>query len=75
MARVYVRSITRSTMYQNAPFCELELAYGKLVLLFCSMWVQLYSDYLKSLSSRIHDVYVFFNKVSQKRYFIEKKTT
>ena len=33
MARVYVRSITRSTMYQKAPFCdERELAYGKIVL-------------------------------------------
>ena len=29
MARVYVMSITRSTMYQKAPFCQLELAYGK----------------------------------------------
>ena len=29
MARVYVRSITRSTMYQKAPFCWPELAYGK----------------------------------------------
>ena len=32
MARVYVRSITRRTKYQKAPFCEPELAYGKLVL-------------------------------------------
>ena len=33
MARVYVRSITRSrTMYRKAPFCYAELAYGQLVL-------------------------------------------
>ena len=32
MARVYVRSITRSTLYQEAPFCKPELAYGNLVL-------------------------------------------
>ena len=29
---------------------------------FCSMWV--YSDYPKSLISRINEVYVFFNKIS-----------
>ena len=32
MAPVHVRSITRSTIYQNAPSCSPELAYGKLVL-------------------------------------------
>ena len=35
---------------------------------FCSMWVQPYkihfSDYPKSLISRIYEVYVFFNKIS-----------
>ena len=29
MARVYVRSITRSSMNQKAPFCLPEPAYGK----------------------------------------------
>ena len=33
MAWVYVRSITRSTMYQKTPFCQPELAYGKRYLL------------------------------------------
>ena len=32
MARVYVRSITRCTMYQKDPFCKPKLAYGKLFL-------------------------------------------
>ena len=32
MARVYVKSIICSTMYQRAPFGKRELAYGKLVL-------------------------------------------
>ena len=32
MARVYIRNITRSTMFQKAPFCLPELAFGKLVL-------------------------------------------
>ena len=32
-----------------------------------------YSDYPKSLISRINEVYVFFNKISLQRYFIEKK--
>ena len=31
-----------------------------------------YSDYPKSLIRGINEVYVFFNKVSLKQYFIEK---
>ena len=32
MAWLYARSITRSTTYQKAPFCQPELAHGKLVM-------------------------------------------
>ena len=32
-----------------------------------------YSEYPKRLISRINDVYVFFNKISLYRYFIEEK--
>ena len=32
MARVYVRSIMRSMVYQKAPFCSPEMAQWKLVL-------------------------------------------
>ena len=36
--------------------------------------MEISSDYPKSLISRINVVYVvFFNKISQERYFIEKK--
>ena len=28
-ARVFIRNITRSTMYRKAPFCYPELTYGK----------------------------------------------
>ena len=31
--------------------------------------------YLKSLISRVSEVYVFFNKISLQQYFIEKKHT
>ena len=46
-------------MYQKAPFCELELAYGKLVVAcgFSSIKID-FSDYSKSLISRINEVYV-----------------
>ena len=61
MARVYVRSITRSTMYQKAPFCLPELAYGKYRSVACGFSsIKLdYSDYPKSFISRLNDVYGF----------------
>ena len=34
-----------------------------------------YSDYPKSLISRLNEVYVFFNKISPKQYFIVKTYT
>ena len=53
MARVYVMSITRSTMYQKAPFWKMScVACG-----FSSIKID-YSDYPKSLISRINEVYV-----------------
>ena len=45
MPRVYVRRITRSTMYQKAPFCKPELVYGTCG--FSSIKIE-YSDYPKS---------------------------
>ena len=68
MARVYVRSITRSSMYQKSSILLAgtgvwkisSVAYG-----FSSIKID-YSDYLKSLISRINEineVYVF-NKIS-----------
>ena len=67
MARMYVRSNTRCTMYRKAPFCLPELAYRKLVLLHIKIN---YSDYPKSLISRINEVSAFSIK-----YRIEKKNT
>ena len=63
MGQVYVRRISRSTMYQKAPFCQPELAYGKLALTvacwFSSSEID-NSDYPKSLISRINELYVVF---------------
>ena len=39
MARVYIRSITRSTMYQKLYFVSRN---WRMENEFCSMWVQLY---------------------------------
>ena len=66
MARVYVRSITRSTMYQKAPFCLagtdiLNISSKAFGFSFISID---YSDYPKSLISKINEVYVFFSKIS-----------
>ena len=61
MVRVYVRSITRSAMYQKAPFWKISfVAYG-----FSLIKID-YFDYLKSLISRINEVYLcfFFNNKS-----------
>ena len=65
MARVYVRSITRSTMYQKLHFVSGKTS--SVVCGFSSIKID-YSDYLKSLISRINEAYVFFNK-----YFIGTK--
>ena len=59
--RVYIRSITLSTMYQTAIFCEPELS--SIACGFSSIKID-YSDYPKSLISRINEVYIFFNKIS-----------
>ena len=56
MPGVYIRSITRITMYQKAPL---------------SIKIE-YSGYPKSLISRINKVYVFYTNISLWRYFIEK---
>ena len=59
-ARVYVRSITRSTMYQKAPFFSrnwrMESSYVARV--FSSIKIE-YSDYPQGLISRINEVCVF----------------
>ena len=64
MARVYVRRITRSTMYQKAPLCKPELTYGKLVLQHVGSALLKSSILIirKSLISRINEVYVFLIK-------------
>ena len=62
MARVYVRSITRSTTYKKAAFCYPVLAYGKSSVAcgFSSIIID-YSDNPKSFISRLNEVYgVFF---------------
>ena len=49
MARVYVMSITRSTMYQKAPF----LAWtGVRQIKSGSMWVQLYQIHMRLINMR-----------------------
>ena len=62
MARVYVRSITHSTMYQKASFCNLVgTGVWKISSVACgfnSIKID-YSDFQKSLISRINEVYVW----------------
>ena len=59
---VHVRSITRSTMYQKAPFCsKAGTGVWKISSVACgfsSIKID-HSDYPKSLISRINEVYVF----------------
>ena len=50
----------RSTMYEKAPFCSL---ISFLVYEFSPITIH-FSYYLKSLISRINEVYVFFNEIS-----------
>ena len=74
MARVYVRSITRSTMYQ----CSILLArtgvwkISSVACWFSSIKID-NSEYPKSLISRINNFMFFFS--IKYRYFIEKKTS
>ena len=61
MARVCVRSITRSTMYQKAPFCaswNWRMKNSSVARGFSSIKIDHY-DYPKSLISRINKVYIF----------------
>ena len=60
--RVYVRSITRSTMYQKSSILLAVTGVWKISSIACgfsSIKID-YSDYPKSLMSRINEVYVFF---------------
>ena len=70
MAGMYVRSLMRSTMYQKSSI----LLAGTCALYHVGSAVLKidYSGYPKSFISRINKVYVLFNKISLKRYFIEK---
>ena len=58
MARVYVRSITRSTMYHKARTGVWKIS--SVTCRFSSIKID-YSDYSKSLLSRLKEVYVFFS--------------
>ena len=69
MAGVYVRNITRSTIYQKAPFCWPELAS---VACWFSSINNDYSDYPKSLISRINEVYVFSIKYRYSNILLKK---
>ena len=61
MARVYVRSIMRSTMYQKASILFAGNGAVKISSVACGFSpVKIYySDYPKSFISRINDVYFF----------------
>ena len=60
MARVYVRSITHSTMYQKLHFVSQNwhMEISSVACGFSSIKID-YSDYSKSLISRINEDYVF----------------
>ena len=61
MAQVYVRSITCSIMYQKSSILLAGTGVWKINSVVCefSSFKINYSDYSKSLSSRINDVYFF----------------
>ena len=61
MPLVYIRSITLSTMYQKGPFWLWKIS--SVACGFSSITI-VYSDYSKSLTSRINEVYVIFKIVS-----------
>ena len=75
MAQVYVRSITRSTMYQKSSVLLAGTGICKISSVACefSSIIIDYSDYPKSLISRKIKFIFLFNKYIE-RYFIEKKT-
>ena len=59
MPRMYIRSITRSTLYQKTPILLAGSGVWKTSLCGFSSIKIGYSDYLKSLISRINEVYIF----------------
>ena len=65
-ARVYVRSITHSTIYQKAPFYSqnwrMEISSVACGFSSINMINIDYSEYPKSLISRINEVYVFIQQ-------------
>ena len=64
----------RSTMYQISSILLAGTGLWKISSVACgfsSIKID-YSDYPKSLISRIDKIYVFFNKISIWQYFIEK---
>ena len=70
MARVYGGRLTLSTMYQKCSILLAGTGVWKLSSVACgfgSIKID-YSDYPKSLISRINEIYVFFDKI-----FFEKK--
>ena len=75
MARVYVRSILRSTINQKAPFCLLELSYGKYRSVACELSsIKLdYSDYPKSIICRINDIYGFSIKYRHSDILLKRR--
>ena len=60
MPQVYIRSITRSTMYQKAPFVS-RTGVRSISYVACGFSpIKIhFSDYMKSLISRINETYVF----------------
>ena len=75
MAWVYVRSITRGTMYQKLHFVSRTGAWKicSVACGFSSIKID-YSDYPKSLISRINEVYVFSIKYRYSDILLKKKT-
>ena len=71
---VYVRRIMRCTMIEKAPFVSQNgvRKIGSVACGFRSIEIH-FPDCLKSLISRLIENYVFFNKMTLQRYFIEKK--
>ena len=66
MALVYVRSITRNSLYQKSSILLAGTGVWKISSVasgFTSIKID-FNDYPKSLISRINEVYVFFNKIS-----------
>ena len=72
---VYVRGIPRSTMYEKSSILLAGTGVRKISTVAC--WVSPikihFSDYPKSLISRIKEVIILLNNID--RYFIEKKPT